>query len=74
METSLLEQEPLFNLTKLDFFGLKIKSDNLEWEKYSEDMLLLRYINFRYAFINRNYEVMLYFLHLVEGNFLYIYF
>ena len=70
METSLFEQDPLFNLKRLDFFGLTIKSDNLEWEKYSEDMLLLRYINFRYSFIYRNYEMMQYFLHLVEGNFL----
>ena len=72
MNNDIMQQEPLFNLTKLDFFGLIIKNDNLEWEKFSEEMLLLRYINFRYAFIYNNYEMMKYFLHLLEGNFLYL--
>ncbi len=70
MEEDIKKQEPLFNLTSLDFFNLSIQSDNLELEKYIEDMLLLRYINFRYAHINKNYEMLLYFLNLVEGNFL----
>jgi hypothetical protein len=70
---NIMQQEPLFNLTKLDFFGLKIKNDNLEWEKFSEEMLLLRYINFRYSFIYNNYEMMKYFIHLLEGNFLYFF-
>lgn len=67
---NILKQDPLFNLTRLDFFNLSLKSDNLEWEKYTEEMLLLRYINFRYSFIYKNYEMLLYFLHLVEGNLL----
>jgi hypothetical protein len=70
MESNLTFQDPLFNLSSLDFFNLSIKSDNLEWEKYLEDMLLLRFINFRFAFIYQNFEMMKYFLNLVEGNFL----
>ena len=70
MEQDKLRQEPLFNLTKLDFFNLSIRSDNLEWEKYIEEMLLLRFINFRYSHIYKNYDMMKYFLNLVEGNFL----
>ncbi len=70
MESDKLKQEPLFNLTKLDFFNLSIRSDNLEWEKYLEEMLLLRFINFRYSHIYRNYDMMRYFLNLIEGNFL----
>ena len=66
-----MHQDPLFNLSKLDFFGLKIRHDNSEWEKFSEEMLLLRFINFRYSFLYRNYDMMLYFIHLLEGNFLY---
>jgi hypothetical protein len=70
MESNLSFQDPLFNLTRLDFFNLTIKSDNLEWEKYLEDMLLLRFINFRFSHIYKNFEMMKYFLNLVEGNFL----
>lgn len=70
MESNLACQDPLFNLSQIDFFNLSIKSDNLEWEKYLEDMLLLRFINFRFSFIYKNFEMMKYFLNLVEGNFL----
>ena len=52
------------------FFNLSIKPDNIEWIKYLEEMLLLRYINFRFCYIEKNYESMLYFLTLLEGNFL----
>jgi hypothetical protein len=67
---NILNQEPLFNLTKLDFFNLSLKPDNLEWEKFLEEMLLLRYSSFRLCFLQGNYESMLYFLTLLEGNFL----
>ena len=70
MEFDLVKQDPLFNLSRLEFFNLSIKGDNLEWEKYLEDMLLLRFINFRFAHIYKNLEMMKYFLNLVEGNFL----
>jgi hypothetical protein len=70
MEGDLLNQEPLFNLTRLDFFNLALRSDNLEWEKYIDDMLLLRYIYFRYSHIHKNNEMLRYFLNLLEGNFL----
>jgi hypothetical protein len=70
MEHDKLRQDPLFNLSQLNFFNLGIKSDNLDWEKYLEDMLLLRFINLRYAHIYKNYDMMKYFLNLVEGNFL----
>ena len=70
MNADIIQQDPLFNLSRLDFFNLTIKSDNLEWEKFTEEMLLLRYINFRYAHIYNNYEMMKYFLNLLEGNFL----
>jgi len=67
---NILIQDPLFNLTRLDFFNLALKSDNLEWEKFLEDMLLLRYTSFRFCYIEKNFESILYFLTLLEGNFL----
>ena len=67
---NILIQDPLFNLSRLDFFNLGLKPDNMEWEKFLEDMLLLRYTSFRFSFIEKNYESMLYFLTLLEGNFL----
>jgi hypothetical protein len=67
---NILIQEPLFNLSKLDFFNLGLKPENLEWEKFMEEMLLLRYTSFRFSFLQNNYESMLYFLTLLEGNFL----
>jgi len=67
---NILLQDPLFNLTRLDFFNLSLKSDNLEWEKFLEDMLLLRYTSFRFCFIEKNADSMVYFLTLLEGNFL----
>lgn len=67
---NILVQEPLFNLSRLEFFNLTIKPENLEWEKYVEEMLLLRYISFRFSYLENNYESMLYFLTLLEGNFL----
>ena len=71
MDNDLLIQEPLFNLTRLDFFNLALKSDNLEWEKYLEDMLLLRFYCFRLAYMHKNFDLFKSFLHLLEGNFLY---
>jgi hypothetical protein len=70
MEQSILKQEPLFNLSGLDFFNLSIRADNAEWDKFLEDILLLRYINFRYSFIYSNMEMVKYFLNLLEGFFL----
>ena len=67
---NILIQEPLFNLSKLDFFNLGLKPENLEWEKFMEEMLLLRYTSFRFSYLQNNYESMLYFLTLLEGNFL----
>jgi hypothetical protein len=70
MEFNPLIQEPFFNLSYLDFFGLDITKNNLEWEKFMEDFLLLRFYSFRTSFIEKNYDTMKYFLILVEGNFL----
>jgi hypothetical protein len=70
MEDEIKKQDPLFDLSFLEFFNLAIHGDNLEWDKYIEDMLLLRFINIRYAYINKNYDMILYFLNLIEGNFL----
>lgn len=67
---NILNQEPLFNLSRLDFFNLSLKPENLEWEKFLEEMLLLRYSSFRLSYLQSNYESMLYFLTLLEGNFL----
>lgn len=67
---NLLIQEPLFNLSRLEFFNLGINSENFEWEKYIEEMLILRFNSFRFSYLEKNYETMLYFLTLLEGNFL----
>jgi hypothetical protein len=65
-----LRQDPLFNLTNIEFFNLSLRTDNFEWDKFIEEMLLLRFINLRYAHIYKNYDMILYFLNLVEGNLL----
>jgi len=67
---NIFNQDPLFNISKLDFFNLSLKPENLEWEKFLEEMLLLRYSSFRFSYLQGNYESMLYFLTLLEGNFL----
>ena len=67
----LINQSPLFDLSHVDFFNLQIKSDNKEWENFFEEMLLFQYYNFRNSHINNNIDAMLYFLHLVEGKFMY---
>lgn len=72
MDSDILKQEPLFNLSRLDFFGLQMKSDNSDWDKYLEEMLLLRFYNFRISYIGRNIEFLQYFLILLESNFLVI--
>jgi hypothetical protein len=72
MEFNTLVQEPYLNLSGLDFFNLEIRNDNSEWDKFLEDVLLLRYINFRYSFQNRNYEFLKFFANLFEGFFLVI--
>ena len=69
-DTKILNQEPIFNLTNLEFFNLSLTSDNLEWEKFLDDMLLLRFYYFRLSFIMKNFELVAYFLNLLEGNFL----
>jgi hypothetical protein len=70
MDSTNLKQEPLMNLTKLDFFNLALKPDNNNWEKFLEDMIVTRYYSFRLAFVHKNYDGMKYFLNLLEGNFL----
>jgi hypothetical protein len=70
MEFNSFIQEPYFNLSGIDFFNLEIKNDNNEWEKFLDDVLLLRYINFRYSFQNRNFEFLKVFANLFEGFFL----
>lgn len=70
MENDIKNQEPLFNLTNLEFFNLSITEDNFLWDRYIEDMLLLRFINFRYAFLYKNKEMIFYFINLLEGNLL----
>jgi hypothetical protein len=70
MEQNIFYQDPLFNLKGLDFFNLSIKPENTEWDKFLEDVLLLRYINFRYAYIYKNMDMIKYYLNLLEGFFL----
>ena len=70
MDFNPLIQEPIFNLSYLDFFGLDLNKNNLDWDKFMEDFLLLRFYSFRTSFIEKNYDTMKYFLILVEGNFL----
>jgi hypothetical protein len=72
MDIDILKQDPIFNLTRLDFFNLGMTPNNTEWEKYIEDMLLLRFYCFRLCYVERNYDMLKYFLNLLEGNFLYI--
>jgi len=69
-ERAILNQEPLFNLTNLEFFNLSLESENLEWEKFIDEMLHLRFHYFRICFIEKNYELTSYFLNLLEGNFM----
>lgn len=69
METNILVQEPLFNLTKLDFFNLAFKPDNSEWEKFLEELLISRFLNVRTSFQAKNFEQLRHHLHMVEGNF-----
>ena len=70
MDTALLKQEPLFNLSKLDFFNLNLNAENANWEKFLEEMIGLRYFSFRLCCLQKNSEMMKYFLNLIEGNFL----
>ena len=70
MDFNPLIQEPIFNLSYLNFFGLDLNKNNLDWDKFMEDFLLLRFYSFRTSFIEKNYDTMKYFLILVEGNFL----
>ena len=69
-ESAILNQEPLFNLTNLEFFNLSLMSDNLEWVNFIDEMLLFRFHYFRIGFIEKNYEFTYYFLNLLEGNFM----
>ena len=70
MDTLLLKQDPLFNLSKLDFFNLNLNSENSNWEKFLDEMIGLRYFSFRLSCLQNNKEMMKYFLNLLEGNFL----
>ncbi len=70
VDSNLLKQDPLFNLSKLEFFNLSLKSDNSYWDKFIEDMVGLRYFSFRLCSLHNNYDMMKYFLNLLEGNFL----
>jgi hypothetical protein len=70
MDQNIFKQEPLFNLNGLEFFNLAMRPDNQEWDRFLEDVLLLRYLNFRHAFINKNTEMLKYFVNLLEGFFL----
>lgn len=70
MDKQLLNQSPLFNLTKSDFFDLSISnSANKNWDEFFEDFLLLKMHSFRTAHAIKNKESMEYFLFLVEGKF-----
>jgi len=70
VDSNLLKQDPLFNLSKLEFFNFSLKSDNSNWEKFIEEMVGLRYFSFRLCNLHNNYDMMKYFLNLLEGNFL----
>jgi hypothetical protein len=70
MESNVLVQAPLFNLSRLDFFNLQMRSDNSEWEIFLEEFLHIRYLSFRQSYINKNMEMTIYYLNLLEGNFL----
>ena len=70
MEFNSLVQEPYLNISAIDFFNLEMRSDNSEWDKFLEDILLLRYINFRYSFQYKNFEFLKVFANLFEGFFL----
>lgn len=70
MDNSLINQSPLFNLTHCEFFGLSLKADNFEWDKFIEDMLLIKYYSFRMGHRYSDKDTMIYFLHLLEGKFM----
>ncbi len=70
MDLNSLSQSPYFDLSDLEFFNLNIRNDNSEWDKFLEDVLLLRFINFRYSFQYKNIEFMKVFVNLLEGFFL----
>lgn len=70
MDKSLVNQFPIFNLTNVDFFGLSLKSDNSEWEKFIEDMLIFKYYYFRESHRYNDRDSMTYFLFFLEGKFM----
>jgi hypothetical protein len=70
MDNNILIQDPIFNLTKLEFFNLSFKSDNQEWDKFLEELLIQRFLNVRTSFQEKNLINFKHYIHLVEGNFL----
>lgn len=69
-DTSLLIQHPLFDLSYLDLFNLKIAHNNQEWDKFLDDTLLLRYSYMRICFQENNLHFFAYFLNFLEGSFM----
>ncbi len=65
--SSLLSQDPIFDLSSVNFFGLTFTAENQEWEKFIDDLLLLRFSYFRICYIEGNIEFINYFLNLLEG-------
>lgn len=70
MSTESYDQSPLLNFNFLSLFDLSISPKCNDWDRFLEDFLLFRYNYFRQSFQVDNIEFMIYFLNLVEGNFL----
>lgn len=64
------DQSPLFNFSKIEFFGLKFSNKCNDWDKFLEEFLLFRYSYFRVFYVEKNISTLAYFLNLMEGNFL----
>ena len=73
MDNTLLNQPPLFNLSRADFFNLELRGDNDKWEAFIEDMLPFKYQCFRMCHVHHSPEEMKYFLQLIEGKYMYVY-
>jgi len=66
-----LVQAPLFDLSYLDLFDLKINNKNVsDWDRFLDEFLLLRFLYFRNSFQEGNIEFISYFTNLLEGSFL----
>lgn len=64
-----LSQPPLFDFKYLKYFNMSFENST-DWNKFLEEFLIVRYINFRSNFQKENLYYIAFFANLIEGNFL----